>query len=349
MKHLKHILALILALALLGVPAFAAETSGWAAAEMERAERLGLIPGSELPENYTQPVTRAGFRALAMQYLAVSSRCDGETFRGLLVENRAERNADGTVKRVFTDGSEADSLAWYAGLVLGDGNGLFRPQDTITRQEVAVMVLRAWMLCGGATPETGNVSFSDASEIADWAAEAASALAGWGVLKGHDDGRFDPEGLCTVEQAVALLLRLYDRAPAEPKPIFSAEECSAWLNARLDQNGLTRTHSLTVEGTQATFVREEVTGVMRAESVFYLLYRDGGLVRLDLGVQNTPYGPTAELELREPTFSDDGGSFRCTAVIGEEVTLDGRLLCEKGTYRITVDLQNPCTPAVVKE
>lgn len=58
---------------------------------------------------------------------------------------------------------------------------------------------------------------------------------------------------------------------------------------------------------------------------------------------------TAELELREPTFSDDGGSFRCTAVIGEDVTLDGRLLCEKGTYRITVDLQNPYALEVVKE
>lgn len=350
MKHFKRILALLLALALLSVPAFAARTaSGWAEAEIARAGQLGLLDCEGVPEDLTRPVTRAEFRALAMQYLAVGSRCDADTFRSLLVETRAERNPDGTVKPAFTDGTEADSLAFYAGLVLGDGDGRFRPDDTITRQEVSVMLLRAGALLGAALPAAALPDFTDAAEIAGWAADAVGALADAGVVLGHDDGSFDPDGLCTVEQTVAMLLRLYDGTAERATPLFTAAQCRAWLDDRLEQNGLTRTHSLLAEGPQAELIREETNGVMRAVSAFYLLYRGGGLVCLDLGVQNTAYGPTAAMALESPAFSDDGAVFTCKVTIAGDVVSDGAVLCEKGVWALTLRLDDPYHVSAVKQ
>lgn len=174
MKHLKHLLALILALVLLSAPAMAGyRTSGWAASEVERAERRGLLAVEGLPEDLTQAVTRREFCRLAMQYLAVSSRCTDGIFREL-INYHMVKNAE--VKQVFTDGDYMESCAYYVGLVLGDGSGCFRPDDTITRQEAAVILLRAYTLLGGTVPETAEAAFPDAAEIADWALEAASVL-----------------------------------------------------------------------------------------------------------------------------------------------------------------------------
>ena len=350
MKYLKHFLILTLTLSLLGLPASAAnKTSGWAAPEMERAELLGLLPDSGLPEDFTKPVTREEFRLLAMQYLAVCSRCDANTFRHLIDAYMAEHDSNGGLRVKFADGINEDSYAYYVGLVLGDGNGLFRPKDPITRQEVAVILLRAYMLCGGTAPETKATDFADKEEIADWAQEAASALTGLGAIKGLNDGRFDPTGLCTVEQAEALILRLYDSAPEKASPIFSEEECRGWLEARLKDVDTLPEHTVTIEGAEATFIREELNGVMRPSSSFYLLYKGGGLVSLDLGIQDSWYGPTQNMGLVNPAFSADGKTLSCSVSITQDVVYDGKTITEKGDYRITVNIDDPYHVFAVKQ
>ena len=354
MKHMKHLLALILALVLLSAPAMAGyRTSGWAASEVERAERRGLLAVEGVPEDLMQAVTRREFCCLAMQYLAVSSRCTIAMFNTLIKYFLAEHSSEYPLmmKYVFTDGDYMESCAYYVGLVLGDGSGRFRPDDTITRQEVAVILLRAYTLLGGTVPETAEAVFPDAAEIADWALEAASVLTDWGVLKGHDDGRFDPEGLCTVEQAIALIQRLDDSAPEAAKPIFSEAECREWLESDKGNNLAGFARSLLAEGEQADFVREDMGGVMRGVTSFYLVYHGGGIAEPDLGVWDAPYGPTQNLVLDDPKFSEDGTVFTCSVTLESDV-YDPRekfVVLEPGTYHITVRVDDPYHVSTVKQ
>lgn len=106
----------------------------------------------------------------------------------------------------FTDLQE---WAWYAeailkanaaGVIQG-GNGLVRPEDTITRQEAAVMLYRAFQM----ESQAGEAAFTDQGEIASWAAEAVSTMAAKGYISGMPDGSFGPEGKLTRAQAATIL------------------------------------------------------------------------------------------------------------------------------------------------
>lgn len=135
----------------------------------------GYEDGSFRPEGV---VTRAEFIKMAVLALGLEPT-DGEA--------------------VFSDVSESD---WYyeavtigaqSGIITGYPDGTFRPDAIVTREEMAVMLHRAYTkyapekLMGGE-----EVTFADAADISDWAAEAVAALSRAGVLSGGADGSFEP-------------------------------------------------------------------------------------------------------------------------------------------------------------
>lgn len=99
-------------------------------------------------------------------------------------------------------------VAWAAekGIITGS-NGRFRPEDTISRQEMAVIILRLLESEGEQIPERES-SYADKEQIADWAKKAASALSALGVLEGKSGNRFDPKGLLTRAESAAVLYRM---------------------------------------------------------------------------------------------------------------------------------------------
>ena len=106
----------------------------------------------------------------------------------------------------FTDVAED---AWYAPAVKkasaakainGDGTGLFRPNDQITREEAAVIFANAFGI-----PQNADVSaFSDAEEIADWAKGYVGGMTEAGYLSG-DDGAYRPKRALTRAEMVTIL------------------------------------------------------------------------------------------------------------------------------------------------
>lgn len=107
---------------------------------------------------------------------------------------------------VFTDVA-ADS--WYApyirkavaaNLTLGDGNGSFRPEEVISRQDIAVMICR---FIGGA--QTAELPFGDTASIAPYAKEAVETLYSMGIISGKDDGNFDPYGNLTRAECAKMV------------------------------------------------------------------------------------------------------------------------------------------------
>ncbi|MGG3452626.1 S-layer homology domain-containing protein [Paenibacillus rhizolycopersici] len=89
-----------------------------------------------------------------------------------------------------------------AGLITGYGNGVFGTGNSLSRQDMAVIFVRA--LGVDATGKGADLEFSDAGQIADYAKDAVAAAVELGLIAGAGNGQFNPTG--TAErQAVALV------------------------------------------------------------------------------------------------------------------------------------------------
>lgn len=91
----------------------------------------------------------------------------------------------------------------------GDGVMDFRPNDTITRAEVAAVVCRIQNMNN--LSQTGT-QFDDVTS-ANWASGYIAQAAGQGIINGNGDGTFDPEGNVKYEQAVKMFVRTLGYEP----------------------------------------------------------------------------------------------------------------------------------------
>lgn len=105
----------------------------------------------------------------------------------------------------------ANGIAWASGLGVVNGykDGTFGPKDSITRQELAVILWRFAQALGisVATDGTTMPDFADRSEIASWAGEAMSWAYRTGILTGRDGNRLAPRDGATRIEAAAMLTR----------------------------------------------------------------------------------------------------------------------------------------------
>ena len=92
---------------------------------------------------------------------------------------------------------EINTLRTYK-LLSGDENGLFHPEASMTRGELAAMLTSALNL------PAGKQTFSDVPENA-WYANAVSAIAARGFMKGDGTGAFHPEATLTNQELYTVL------------------------------------------------------------------------------------------------------------------------------------------------
>jgi len=110
----------------------------------------------------------------------------------------------------FTDVADGawytNAITWAAaqGIVGGYGNGLFGPNDNITREQLAVML---WRYAGSPAATNKELHFTDADEAGDFALEALRWAVEHGILNGYGDGRLNPAGQATRAQTAAMLMR----------------------------------------------------------------------------------------------------------------------------------------------
>ncbi|MGG1552265.1 Ig-like domain-containing protein [Paenibacillus ferrarius] len=105
----------------------------------------------------------------------------------------------------------AVGAAAQAGLVDGLGDGRFAPGDAITRQQMAMMLVRAAAAAGAAGAGSGAAAepaFMDAAGIAAWAQSAVGEATALGLLSGEPSGRFAPQAPTTRAQAAVAVKRL---------------------------------------------------------------------------------------------------------------------------------------------
>lgn len=102
-----------------------------------------------------------------------------------------------------------------AGIINGNTDGTFRPNDSITREQMAIMMVRALNYTGTELTLDGSASqvlssFKDKAKIkfVDEAAKAVQA----GVIQGASGGKFNPQGSATKAEAATMLQRVLQKS-----------------------------------------------------------------------------------------------------------------------------------------
>ncbi|WP_241674637.1 S-layer homology domain-containing protein [Paenibacillus luteus] len=98
-----------------------------------------------------------------------------------------------------------------AGIVSGRSVDTFAPEDTLSREEMAVMILKAYEFHTGWNATTNGMnSFKDASQVSSWAKDAVSALKELGLIGGRGNELFMPHDKVNRAESAQILSRLID-------------------------------------------------------------------------------------------------------------------------------------------
>lgn len=121
------------------------------------------------------------------------------------------------------------------GIFEGYEDGTFKPDNGVTRQEMAVILVRLL----GLESELGTVTdlaFTDAYDIAEWAQKAVALLSAKGIYLGYDDGEFKPNRVLTREEIVALTMRIFGETYVDSTLNFKdAERIGEWARKAVGQ------------------------------------------------------------------------------------------------------------------
>lgn len=172
------------------------QVSAWASSDVQKVMMYGYMHGvstSTITFDAQRSITRAEYVALMLR----------------LVGEQPLVNAGSYYKDV------AD-MAWYAGAIakarqlgiIDKTTVNFRPDNAITREDMAVMTGKALQLSVESATAVSN--FSDISEAKASAVPYISAVANYGILYGSD-GKFMPLAPVTREMAAAVAVRIHEK------------------------------------------------------------------------------------------------------------------------------------------
>lgn len=126
---------------------------------------------------------------------------------------RLEGSPDVTVSSVFPDvpgkhwAYTAAAWAKGAGIATGYSDGVFGPEDHVTREQLAVFLYRYAIYKGEPIAEGVVTLYADAQFIHAWALGGVKHALGTGLMTGTSSG-LSPLGLATRAELAAILVRL---------------------------------------------------------------------------------------------------------------------------------------------
>lgn len=200
---LRRICALILCLSLcIGMSAEVLAytgVSGWAQADVDAADTLGIIPASLEKKPLSNAMSR-----LEMCRMAVN------TFEEITGTSLYPAKLNH-----FSDTKDTDvCVAFELGIVNGLPDGTFRPHQTITRQEFAKIIENLLTVLGWSEDAQTLSVFQDEAMVGSWAVKAASKMVKLGVVTGGS-GKLSPQESTSIEQAGIMFLRAYNLLAAD--------------------------------------------------------------------------------------------------------------------------------------
>ncbi|MCQ2979065.1 MAG: S-layer homology domain-containing protein [Clostridia bacterium] len=116
-----------------------------------------------------------------------------------------------SLRDIDSDKFYAPYVAWAEenGILANCKNNKFRPNDNITREEMAVM-LKAYLENVRGAILTGGITFLDYDKISSWAQDDVMLVTGSNYLSGRNDGTFAPKDGTTRAELAVLAVRLIE-------------------------------------------------------------------------------------------------------------------------------------------
>ena len=117
--------------------------------------------------------------------------------------------ADSSFTDVVDGSWYADAVNWAAAnnIVSGYGDGIFGPNDNITREQMASILYRYAEYKGYDVSAVGDLSqFNDADSVSEWANDVMRWAVGAGLINGMGDGSVAPQGTATRAQVATVLM-----------------------------------------------------------------------------------------------------------------------------------------------
>lgn len=148
------------------------------------------------------------------------------------------------------------SGSWYntyvatlnnASVITDSSNGYFRPNEAITRAELAAMLAKF-------SETTGAANYFNDVSVKYWAANAIAICAKLGWITGYPDGTFRPDKNVTRAELMAMINRATGRAPKSADAFLPGMK--TWIDNTsdkwyyLDVQEATNSHSYTVKGSE---------------------------------------------------------------------------------------------------
>lgn len=93
------------------------------------------------------------------------------------------------------------------GIINGYSERIFAPNDRITREQMAVMAVKA----AGLKKTGAGKIFADASDISYWAKEAVDVASQYTLISGYSDNTYRPAGSATRAEAVTVIIKALNK------------------------------------------------------------------------------------------------------------------------------------------
>ena len=179
------------------ISGLAYDPNWWAAETVEGAMDNSLISTEYGDKPYTDPITRVDFINVAVNIYATITA----------------ENVTSNANSPFVDTNDVfPNMAYYAGIISGDGEGHFFPSNYITRQEMCKVItsmLSAAGVLGPYFPSEGVFDdIQDAWQIDAWARDYVAFMLDNDLMAGYE-GLFKPLDYVSREEAAIIAYRCF--------------------------------------------------------------------------------------------------------------------------------------------
>ncbi|WP_434631432.1 pectinesterase family protein [Thermoanaerobacterium thermosaccharolyticum] len=170
----------------------------WAKDDIEVLASRHIVEGmTDTQYEPSKTVTRAEFTAMILRLLNIKE----EAYSGEFSDVKSGDWYANTIE-----------AAYKAGIIEGDGKNM-RPNDSITREEMTAIAMRAYeMLTSYKEENIGATSFNDDKSISDWAKNVVANATKLGIVNGEPNNVFAPKGIATRAEAAAIIYGLLEKS-----------------------------------------------------------------------------------------------------------------------------------------
>lgn len=261
---MKRLATLSLAIIMLFISSYTSnaysEIDSWFEAEFEEAlNEWKIIPESFEDIDLNENITRGEFSLiLVTAYASLEYSLPGELDSSVFSD---------------TDSSHVNT-AYQLGFVSGYDDGTFKEDNSITRQELFMMLsnfLRVIRQSNKMNDETCDVvleNFKDSENISGWAKEATAMMKFHGIVNGSAEGNISPTDNTSRIEGIVLVTRMLN-ASKDIKVIFDGVEVTS-TKAKL--NNIETPVVEEVEEVVAVVTQENVKAIDFSQSIYQLGY-----------------------------------------------------------------------------